>query len=548
MRPSKHKCPWVTYDICQTIKKRNRIHKRFLRHRTLEVWNEYKEQRNLVVTKLRTSKKEYFTNLVKNNANPSTIWKVLKSSYDSNTKIIPSSAISEPTETASKFNDHFRSTHKSTSSDYSTHLLPLSTSPACTTQLALQPITDSQCLDLLNNLNMKKASGIDGIPSSALKQGAPAIAYPIAKIINYSIQQNSVPSIFKQAIVTPIYKDKDQDSVDNYRPISVLPSISRVLEKAISLQLMSHLEVKNLLYKLQSGYRPSHSTQTLLLFASNNWYMDIDKGLYVGVIFVDLHKAFDSIDIPMLINKLHSYGLTNSTISWLTSYLSNRSQAVSINGHFSSLEPISTGVPQGSILGPLLFSLFINDLPQSCSDSSTIMYADDTAIYISSKDPSTLSTSLQSALNNLLAWLSQNKLTLNATKTKCMLIRPERKQAFNLNITIDNLPIEQVNKFKYLGVWFNETLSWSDHTQYVQTKVSKKAHQLQHLSWFLPKATLTTFYKAYILPIFDYGDVVWNGCSSTESLKLERLQNYCARIILKRRRFSSASQNKSTLG
>ena len=117
MRPSKHKCPWVTYDICQAIKKRNRIHKRFLRHRTLEVWNEYKEQRNLVVTKLRTSKKEYLTNLIKNNANPSTIWKVLKSSYDSNTKILPSSAISEPTETASKFNDHFRSTHNSTPSD-----------------------------------------------------------------------------------------------------------------------------------------------------------------------------------------------------------------------------------------------------------------------------------------------------------------------------------------------------------------------------------------------------------------------------------------------
>ena len=224
----------------------------------------------------------------------------------------------------------------------------------------------------------------------------------------------------------------------------------------------------------------------------------------------------------MLINKLHSYGIANSTISWLTSYLSNRSQAVSINGHFSFFEPISTGVPQGSILRPLLFSLFINDLPQSCSDSSTIMYTDDTAIYISSKDPSTLSTSLQSALNNLLAWLSQNKLTLNATKIKCMPIRPERKQA--LNITIDHLLIEQVNKFKYLGVWFNEILSWSDHTQYVQTKVFKKAHLMRHLSWLLPKAALTTFYKVYILPIFDYGDVVWNGCSSTESLKLKRLQ------------------------
>ena len=246
-----------------------------------------------------------------------------------------------------------------------------------------------------------------------MKYGADALAGPISQIINHSILQNHVPSSFKQALVTPIDKSDDLNCMGNYLPISVLPSISKLLEKVVTCQLSTHLETNNLLHNLQGGFRSYHSTQIILLRVSNEWLSQVDKGHFIGVIFVDLRKAFDSVNIPTLIQKLYSFGLTESAISWFTSYLSHRSQAVSINGYCSTSAPISKGVPQGSVLGPFLFSLFINDLPLSCKNTSTIMYADDTAIHMSSKDPKSVSTTLQHTPDHLLPWLNYNQLQFN---------------------------------------------------------------------------------------------------------------------------------------
>ena len=367
--------------------------------------------------------------------------------------------------------------------------------------------------------------------------------------MNSSISSSSFPCQWKCASIRPLHKGGDLEEATNYRPISILPVSSKLLEKHVHCQLSSHLNSNNLLFPLQSGFRPSHSTQTLLLHCCDRWYKALDQKKFVGVVFLDISKAFDTVNHKLLLSKLSNLGLSASAVSWFHSYLSNRCHITRVADSCSSPGFPSAGVPQGSVLGPTLFSVFINDLPSVLPPDSTVLFADDTTIYIVSDSLSSIQSSLQLCLDLANLWLQRNGLKINVSKTKSMLIHSSRKMVDgSLTLMIDDSIVEQVRCYKFLGVVVNDTLTWVDHIGMVCKKVSRNLNLLRHLSWFLPRSLLLLFLKSYILPHFDYCDVVWFGCTKSESLRLESLLNFACRTILRRSKHYSASVARHDLG
>ena len=363
--------------------------------------------------------------------------------------------------------------------------------------MSLHPTTPAWCEHTLASLKSKCSSGLDGIPSAALIAGKSVICYPLSSFLNCSISFSVFPTSWKCACIKPLHKSGDRTCPSNYRPISLLHVGSKLLEKCVQKQLSSYLHHNDLLFPYQSGFRQTHSTQTLLLHCLDDWYKALDRKQFIGVVFLDISKALDTVDHNLLLTKLLKLGLSSFAVAWLQSYLSNRSQVTHVGDSFSSPGFSTSGVPQGSILGPSLFSIFINDLPSVLPTDLVVLFADDSAIYIASSNLSSLNTSLKLCVNLANTWIARNGLKLNASKTKCMLIHSSRKVVNGcLSLETDGEKIEQVRVFKYLGVMINDTLTWSDHVNMVCKKASRRLNLLRRLSWFLPRSLLLLFLKS----------------------------------------------------
>ena len=276
--------------------------------------------------------------------------------------------------------------------------------------------------------------------------------------------------------MTALFKQGDRTDKDNYRPISILPTVSKVIERAVHSQLYDYLDSNNLLAVNQFGFRRARSTALALTQFTDEVLSNMDKGLVNGVVFIDLKKAFDTVDHVILLGKLKSLGISSNNLEWFHSYLSSRYQKTVIGQASSTSRKVSVGVPQGSILGPLLFAIYINDLPKVLRNTTVTLFADDTALYCSSQSARDLQTMLNQDLDRLAQWLYEHKLTLNVSKSKFMLIGGPRKlnTLEEFTLTIKEKELDRVNSYKYLGVIINENLSWTDHVDYIKNKVSQR--------------------------------------------------------------------------
>ena len=533
---------WITPEIIEAIKTRDR-------YKSINNETQYKIWRNKVVMLIKESKKAQYSALITENQNkPGSVWKLFKeigvnkSHHNSISSIkVGDYDINDSSEIANEFNKFFVSIASKikepvTNSNFNKLEAFCNSRIPDDIHFTIPEISREKVSKFLVNIDVSKATGCDQIGPRLIKIAAPYITDSITHICNQSIRDSVFPNKWKEGKVAPLHKTGAKDDVNNYRPISVLPVLSKILEKHVHDSLMDFLITYNLLHKTQSGFRPSHSCETALLGMISRWLEAMNNGSMIGVVMVDFKKAFDLVDPSILLQKLKLYKLCDNTMSWFTSYLLNCKQRVCVNNVLSDDEIVINGVPQGSIMGPLMFLLFINDLPLYTDPINTDLYADDTTLYETGISRSAIESNLQIALNNLSDWCKLNGMAINTSKTKLMLITTHQKRAVldsdELLLALNNENLNTINKDKILGVTIDNNLAWSSHINQICKKITSNLWLLSRIKEYLSVEHRTQFYKTYIQPHIDYCNLVWGGTSQLNLNRLFRLQKRACKIIL----------------
>ena len=347
-----------------------------------------------------------------------------------------------------------------------------------------------------------------------------------------SLQTGEYPDLLKIVKVVPIHKGGSTQDVNNYRPISLLSIFDKIIEKLMHIRLYSFLEKHNILFHNQFGFRKKNSTVYALTQITETIKESIDGGKYGCGIFIDLRKAFDTVNHEILLLKLEHYGIRGDMLNWFKSYLSGRKQYVSINGKSSELLEINCGVPQGSVLGPLLFLLYINDLPNISKILNFYLFADDTNIYYESDSLLDLEKTINKELNKLYLWLNLNRLSLNIDKTNYIIFHPYNKPLRQrVTITINKKAIKEKEYIKYLGVLIDSTLSWKHQISNVSKKISRAIGIMYKLRPFLPLKIMKSVYYSLIYSHIVYAIEAWGSAFKTELNKILILQKRALRLM-----------------
>ena len=386
-------------------------------------------------------------------------------------------------------------------------------------------VTPDIIKEVAKGMAPKTSSGPDNLSSKLLKDILMLIVDPLCHLFNLSFQTGYIPNRFKVAKVIPIFKCGDEHLFTNYRPISLLSSISKLLEKIVAKQMHGFLTSNNILYKHQYGFRKSHNTTHAVFHFLNKIHeaLNLHVPEYTMGIFLDLKKAFDTVNHTILIEKLEHYGFRGVAGDWFRNYLTGRWQYVSIDGVDSDKAEITCGVPQGSVLGPILFLLYINDLSRVTKFSS-FLFADDTSFQMSSNNIVKLLNDSNNELDKVATWCNCNKLTINVSKTKYIIFRHKNMQLPNNNLIlkIGNEVIERIGhdlteaKFKFLGHLIDEHLTWSFHIRHVQNKIACGNYFLARAKNYLPQSIKHVLYNTLIRPHLEYGVLAWGGVSKSK--------------------------------
>ncbi len=502
---------------------------------------------------IRKAKQEYYVEAIAaNKKNPTVLWKHMKGLYPDKQRTIPNvlqvdeEIITDAEEIANVFNSYFANVPNNYVPEKKTNLDPDNVTkisnfvnPKLTEDCEFQipVITTDFILKHLKSMANSKATGLDGFSVKILKMSAPAIVASITKICNLSIQTGIFPDKWKEARVTPIYKKGNREACCNYRPVSVLPILSKIIEKHIFKYLYTFLNTNKLLTDTQFGFRKQHSCQTALLAITEKMYQAIFDGKYFGMIQLDLSKAFDLVNHSLLLQKLQLYKCDVASLKWFRSYLDNRSQKVNIKHKLSTSKQIGSGVPQGSILGPLLFLLYINDMPLYIDTSEDLLYADDTTLSTSSFQIPEIERILSNDVKNVMYWCNNNDMALSVPKSSSMIVTTKQKLSRNrenisINVEIDSASIPCVSSTKILGVYCDNVLSWEEHIRHIHNKIVRNLYLLQQIKAYLPTDARKMFVNNYVMPHFDYCCIIWGNCSQTLLYDLEKLQKRAARLIL----------------
>ena len=497
---------WFDEEILGGIKIRDKLFKKFKKSKSNIDSTNYKKYRNQLQDLIKRKKRNFVSqNLTDNISRPKKLWQSLKK-LGLPCKNGPTSKICLGTNENISFEnkenaEKFKNFYENLATDLLTKL-PLPTNEFDEEKVSdyyknfniqdknftIKPVTYDCVLNLLKKINPNKSVGIDNLGGRFLRDGAKVFAKSLTQIFNLSIKKSVFPDKCKIAKLKPLYKKGSKMEPKNYRPISLLPLVSKIFEKIVHYQTQDYLDTHKILYKYQSGFRTKHSTDTCLTLLNNEMLNGIDNGYLTGMIFIDLQKAFDTIDHDIFLMKLRCIGFSNSTILWYRSYLENRTFQVNIENDYSNLGKLNCGVPQGSILGPLIFLIYVNDMPQAV-DCDLFLYADDTCVGFNDKNIKTIENNLNRNFNSLCDWFVENKLSIHfgEEKTKSIVFGSKRrlKNIDKLNIRRNNIKVSQQNKVTYLGCILDENMSGESMALRVLKKVNGRLSFLYRKQSFL---------------------------------------------------------------
>uniref|UniRef100_A0A3B3CCL8 Reverse transcriptase domain-containing protein n=1 Tax=Oryzias melastigma TaxID=30732 RepID=A0A3B3CCL8_ORYME len=548
-----HKCkiktslPWINETVLKLMKQRDAALKKYLKTGLLTDTLLYKELRNNVTSLLRKSKANFYLNLIEQaKGNTKKLWQTINkiTARENHSSQKFEIFINENLETdvqmvANHFNDYFIESVKNLeiqnknfrNFSKSTDFVVLDGQNSLYFKL-----TDEREINkILQTFTNSKSKDIWGMDNALLKRHKEMFVTPIVYITNKSIEENTFPTAFKTAVITPLFKSGDKRSLCNYRPISILPAVSKVVEKVIAEQLKKHLSTNNFLHPMQFGYRTQHSTETACCYFIETAKAKLDKGGVLGAVFLDLSKAFDTVNHSVLLRKLAHYDLSPSAMQWIESYLCGRVQHVRINSTLSTSKTSDLGVPQGSVLGPLLFTIYINDLPSVCSDVDIQMYADDTVVYVHGSDAASVAKKLTNALENISLWLQSASLTLNLNKTVAMYFTKTKKQKSSFPcIYINKCQIKTVDEFKYLGVILDTNFSFKKHVKKVSNTIKYSLSVFRNIRNKLTHDSAKVYLDAMILSHIGYCISCWSQACETTTRPLKSLYNQAVKVLDKK--------------
>ena len=385
---------------------------------------------------------------------------------------------------------------------------------------------------IIQKLNSGKASGPNSIPTDILQLLIHDISKPLTQIFNLSFKTGVHPDLLKTARVIPVFKKGSRLLVSNYRPISLLSNLNKILEKLMFKRVYDYLEKINAIYRLQFGFRSKHSTTHALIDITETIRKALDSEKFACGIFVDLQKAFDTVNHEILIQKLAHYGIRGVANDWFMSYLTNRVQYVSIYGFESLHKILKHGVPQGSVLGPLLFLLYINDLHRSIKFCKVYHFADDTNLLRVSNSPKQLQKHLNIDLKPLYKWLLANKISLNCSKTEMIMFKKARSKIdFRFKIKLNGHRLYPSDSIKYLGILLDSTLNWNQHCEALSIKLKRANGMLMKIRHYVQKKELKSIYFALFSSHLNYGCQIWAQCNNVYTRRIFKLQNRAQRIL-----------------
>jgi endonuclease/exonuclease/phosphatase (EEP) superfamily protein YafD len=524
--------PWVDIDLLETMKSTNFWYKKLIRdpHNTT-----LKKEYHDWLTKLSKMKiekwKDYNKNSFQNSAgDPRKTWKVVKANIvDKDEKqlkfelVNANTTISDNFEVANHFNSYFTSVADEICAEIPQIPCNFPDYPVENgVDDILNDTTENEVLNIINGLKNTTSTGIDGIPTAIMKTCKENIAPVLTKIINQSMREGVFPDSLKISKIIPIFKGGDAGHVKNYRPISLLSVVSKVFEKIVKTRLINRLVDSGILDKYQYGFRSKSNTETALFDLMNLIQSHTQQRRKVGLTFYDLQKAFDTVNIQILMKKISKIVHSNNAQNWFQTYLSGRQQFVCIDGAHSHVQAVKNGVPQGSVLGPLLFLLYINDIMFLELSGQHFLYADDIAMLYHGSSKEDLKEMMERDFNTISTWASSNKLSINNDKTKIMFI----KQNDVDDVVFENgVVIENVNSFKYLGVYFDRNLNFIGHIDALKRKIAPIVGVFRKLRYVVPQSLKKAVFHSFFDSYMRYAISIWGLSFDYKMLELQRLQN-----------------------
>ena len=540
--------PWMTAALIKSSLEKDKLYKKAIGYdKNHPKYLTYVAYRNRYNSVKRLAKHAYYSEKIQQfQHNSKKLWNFLKfvigkennKKLSTDSFVVNEEMISDPSLISNKFCNFFSNVGKKLAESIpksKKNFVDFMEDPN-PNSLFLAPTDEIEIERLIQKLPNKSSSGFDGISNILLKGLSGVLKNPLAIVFNKSLLEGTFPNNMKISEVSPVYKAKDKRFLTNYRPISLLPVMSKVLEKVVYKRLYGFLINNNILYASQYGFRSKHSTVNAITEMIGKIIKGFEENKITLGVFLDLSKAFDTLEHKTLITKLENYGIRGLAKSWFESYLSERKLYVKYNNHKSGFNEssIEYGVPQGSVLGPLLYLVFCNDLYKCCDKCMMILFADDTNLFVTHEDVNYVYQTINKELAIVIDWLRANKLSLNLCKTTYVVFKPKNMivNLSDLDVSFENYVLERVTETKFLGLFIDSNLNWNYHVRKLNPKLSYGLYILRNVRNCIPNWSKKILYYSYFHSHINYGLVTWGPMSTKANIKkLSGMQNKAVRVI-----------------